>query len=99
AHPAAHGDPDRRDLALPDPHAGASRTGMRVDAEALQGVLECPLEPAQERVEIPAACGEIADRVTHELSRTVPGDVAPARHVEQLDSQTLERGTVHPDAA
>src|SRR2546425_13335209 len=84
ADPSADRDPDRGDLALLDPDAGPAGDGARLDPEVPQRLAQDLFESAQEPVQVASARLEIHDRVAHELPRSMPRDVPPARDLEQL---------------
>src|SRR6185295_650526 len=88
--PAPHRHADRGDLLFSDPDAGASCNLPALDAPAGQSVGEPELELAEEAMQVVTVGVEVADRVADELPRAVPGDVAAAGDLEQLDAAPRE---------
>jgi len=89
-HPTADVHADGGDLALLHPDAGATGNAARRQAELRQCIDNHLLEPAHVGDHVPPPLAEVEDRVAHQLSGTVIGDVAAAVRLEKLDAGPLE---------
>ena len=79
-------------VVLLEEHAGHAVDAARRDAEFAERLDQRGLDAAQPGVDVGrAARGEVGDQVADQLAGAVPGDVAAARHLEQLDAARSER--------
>src|SRR5690606_40811705 len=85
---------DRRDLLVPDPHAGQPRLPAGADAVAGEGPNEGLLDVADVAMEVTPVGLEVEDRVSYELTRPVIGHIAPASGLEERNAHEPALGLV-----
>ncbi|VTR69403.1 hypothetical protein DESC_740142 [Desulfosarcina cetonica] len=77
-HPAPHGNTDAAQFVRADPDAPIGRVGAGRDAPVTGGADHGLLQRGNEFDDLQAMAGKMHDRIDHQLSRPVVGDVATA---------------------
>ncbi len=83
SHAPLHRDAERRNLAVPHPHADVTRAGVRADAQLRQGPDERILDQLDEPADPDNAVPQLEYRIPDQLSRSVESDIpAPLNPVD-----------------